>query len=146
MPMPRYVVAKRFVVPWLLQSDLQERARRAAEHARLAGRTDLAEDLEDFAAQLREAKAAARGAPPTSANGSAEVAETEIAPHSDCHSSLGPLTAQAAADLLGVSARWVRELIEAGTLGGSKVAGRWMVDRESVEQELLARSKHGDTG
>lgn len=130
---PRYVVARRYAVPWLLQLGLQGQARRAADHARLAGRSDVADDLDEFAAQLRDTRA------PISVIGNAETTETETGRQLERPSSLGIPTATAAG-LLGVTARQVINYLEAGTLSGTKVGGRWMVDRRSVEEYKQLRS------
>jgi excisionase family DNA binding protein len=45
------------------------------------------------------------------------------------------LTTRQAAELLGVSPRWVRQLLDSGVLTGRLVGRVWVVDRSSVEQE-----------
>jgi|GEM_PF-1492586 len=44
------------------------------------------------------------------------------------------VTPEIAAGRLGCSERWIRHLLSDGRLPGAKVAGRWMVDAESLEK------------
>lgn len=131
--LPTYVVAPRYAAVWLLRSGVQSQVRSAAEHARLAGRPDVASDLEELAAQLR---ALGRG---ISDVGNAEMVEPETESEWDRPPSLGLPVADAAA-LLKVSDRRVTQWLTDGTLSGVKESGRWVVDRESVDALIVARS------
>ncbi len=131
--LPTYVVARRYAAVWLQRSGMQSQVRRAAEQARLAGRPDVASDLEELAAQLREL---GRG---ISDVGNAELVEPEIESEWNRPPSLGLPVADAAA-LLGVSDRRVTQWLTDGTLSGVKESGRWVVDRESVDALIVARS------
>lgn len=129
-----YLVAERYAVVWLMRRVPVSEVRRAAEQARLAGRPDVAADLEKYAAQLRRMTGS------ISANENAETVPAEIATGSERPTSLGPLTADAAAGRLGVSASRVRQWLRDGTLSGSQSGGRWTVDRRSVEDLKRMRS------
>ncbi|BCW62471.1 hypothetical protein StoSoilB22_14440 [Arthrobacter sp. StoSoilB22] len=51
-----------------------------------------------------------------------------------------PLSAVEAAALLGCTERRVRQLLAAERITGSRVAGRWLVDGDSVDDYLIAKS------
>ena len=53
-------------------------------------------------------------------------------------SGCGLLSSCEAAGLLGCSARTVRRL--APRLGGERIAGRWMIDREALEEHVAGRN------
>jgi hypothetical protein len=53
------------------------------------------------------------------------------------------ITVSKAAEILDVSERRVRNLLERGALGGDKVAGRWLVEPESVHSYGYRRSIAG---
>lgn len=62
-----------------------------------------------------------------SADGSAEVLFAEVPAKSQ------EIDTKSAADLLGVSTRWVRQLASEGALQGRQVGSSWLLDRSSVE-------------
>lgn len=49
------------------------------------------------------------------------------------------ISALDAARILGCSERWVRQLLAADRIAGRLVAGRWLVDAESLEDYVLAK-------
>ncbi|MFC4535687.1 helix-turn-helix domain-containing protein [Sphaerisporangium dianthi] len=69
----------------------------------------------------------------TSATGSPDAAQPEVAPSSTW------LTTTQAGDLLGMTDRGVRDAIEGGRLPAENVAGRWRISREDVEHYRARR-------
>lgn len=70
----------------------------------------------------------------TSARGTAEVPQTPVLEESSVD---GPwVGTEQVADMLSLSSRQVRNLIEHGSLVGRKTAGRWLVHRPSVTDYL----------
>lgn len=134
MDAPDYVVASGHAIRYLRRRPgLLAELRSAAETARLAGRPDVAGDLEAFAAQLRESG-------PVSGTGNAETVAPEIGTESDHPVISSGMSVPAAAGVLGVSDRRVTQWLADGTLSGRKERGRWLVDRQSVEQLRDLRS------
>lgn len=87
----------------------------------------LCEPLEDGLAALdlagREWAASARGG---------AAALDAALPVSSNHEQRETISSEEAGDMLGLSPRRVRELAAAGSLYGSRVAGRWTFDRGAV--------------
>lgn len=69
----------------------------------------------------------------TTATGSDQAPQPEADPHSEW------LSTSEAADLLGVTDRRVRQEITGGRLVARRVAGRWRISREDVEQYRATR-------
>lgn len=134
------VVLRPLAAAWFAQHPtVIQQLRKASIQQRSLGRLDLAEQLEEASEQLRWVREW-RSFCPASANGSAEVAEAEVEPPLERHS----LDTTEVAERLKRSKRWVRMLIENGVenggLSATKVGGRWLVDRESVDLYELSRS------
>lgn len=107
----------------------------AVRHFREIGRPDVADAIDRCMAEIREAAQQWREARRASADGSAEVAPAETAPRSE--SVL--LHTTAAAGLLGVTPRRVRQLLGDGSLAGNQTAGRWLVPREAIDEYINRR-------
>jgi excisionase family DNA binding protein len=42
------------------------------------------------------------------------------------------ITAKQAAEILGVSDRWIRYMLEKGEISGQRLSGQWAISRQSV--------------
>lgn len=126
---------------WLVRRpEIDTQAADAVRYYLSIGRPELARAISAAMAQLRECSRAWLDEQETAAPsvaGSAETAEPETAPRSD---RVLLLTPAAAAQLLNVTSRRVRQLLVDGSLAGTRMAGRWLVDRESVEEFQTRRS------
>lgn len=140
---PRMASVAPYAASWLLEQLAQRGTTRASVRAHgawLRGLPQpyaarLAADLEGSWAQLEasaldhQERMRARQLGRASADGSAEVVETEMGAGSVMS---GEMTTQEAADMLGIGARRVGQLLAAGELQGRKVGGAWRVDRDTV--------------
>lgn len=132
---PRFAVLPPHAAVWLL-ANLRRAGvdggtvRAGAMSRRLAGRTDLADELEGAWRQLL----ASAGSVATSVCGSAEVVEAEVA-----RSLSQEVTTTEAADMLACTNRWVRQLITDGRVTARKAGSTWLLDRGQVEALRDAR-------
>ena len=142
-PAPRFAVLPPYVAQFVL-SRLEragftgEAFRSHAAFLRSSGRPDLAAFVELGHAQLRASAAQHRAAlaDPISVDGSAE---TEIGAVGAGSGASEWMTTQEAAEMLGVGARRVGQLLSRGALSGRKVGRSWVVERGSVVDLLEAR-------
>lgn len=129
-----HVSLRPLAAAWMAQHpQIRRELRQAAERQRLAGRRALAEQLEEAAEQLRHALISRR----SSADGNAEEVDTEIEPGLEVSSSWDSTRV---AGMLGVTESRVRQLVRSEVLSATRVAGRWAIDRQSVDEYLLSRS------
>lgn len=137
-PVPVPHVSLRPLAAWWFARRVGTRElREHALHARTHGRPDLAEQLEEASAQLRAVEAASASSA-TSDFRSAEADQSEVESELETSSSLG--TRQVAALLDNCSTRWVTQLIKDKKLKATWQSGRWMVDRDAVDEYLNLRS------
>ena len=54
------------------------------------------------------------------------------------------ISTKQAAQRLGVSGQRVRQLLEAGKLGGTHVSGVWIVDEQSVDDRIAMMSREAE--
>lgn len=135
VPVP-HVSLRPLAAWWFARRVSTRELREHALHARSHGRPDLAEQLEEASAQLRAVELCARAR--TSGIGTAEVVVAEVDSNSERPSSLD--TSRVAGLLGNCSTRWVTELIAREELRATRQSGRWMVDRDSVDEYLIRRS------
>lgn len=107
-------------------------------HFRATGQPDVAAALVALHGDLREAARqyiASRDGDPAATDSGSPVAASAA----DAGTFNQAVDCQAAAAELGVSDRYVRQLLAEGTLAGRKVGGRWLADAEDVTR--LARDR-----
>lgn len=126
----------------LIAHQLGESLERSIRAHQAAGRLELARDLAVTLADLREAAAQHRDATGT---GSAEAAQPAESTPSDVPASSGGfltgVDVRAAALVLSVSPRRVRQLLTSGALVGDQDrTGRWSVDADDLHRLEAERS------
>jgi len=118
-------------------------------HLRSTGQGAAAEQVAYGIGQLREAARQweqRNRDDGVSVDGSAEAAVAEIAPRSGMRhgdSSAAVVSTGAAAGMLDVSERRVRQLLAGGLLAGQRIGRQWLVERDSVEAYKADRGLTG---
>lgn len=92
--------------------------------------------LQHLAESLRKVTNASQ----TQVNASSNASDSWLAPDWGNHEGYGTCTPAQAAEILGCTAANVRDLAERGTIAGTKIGGRWQLDRHTVQ--ALADSRY----
>lgn len=139
-PLGAHVTGYAAVWAWNILGD---KATDSIRHHLATGRPDIAQQIADAAAELREAARQhleAGDLPPVSGRGNAEAeilpapAVSEL-PGSGFSGFQGEVDVRAAALVLSVSPRRVRQLLEVGDLSGRQDGtGRWSVDHDDLHR------------
>ena len=117
---------------WVLRR-VEGAAPDAIRYFQSIGRRDVAASIADAVEELLEANRQweMQRTDGASAGGNAETSPAEATPESEVPA-VG-LGTSAAAGLLGVTERRVRQLLDGGLLVGRKSGRQWLVERDSIE-------------
>lgn len=133
---PRFAVVSPYAAAWIERTlshygVTSATIRAEAKWCRTAGQPAIAAELEGAWRQIRAAAQDHRDrlAAPTSASGSAEATEPQIG----ASSGREQITTDQAAEMLGITARRVRQMIADDQLTGIRVGRSWTVERLQVE-------------
>ncbi len=122
---------------------LSDHADRSIRHHLAMGRPEIARELGEVMADLREAGRQHLAAA-TSGSGTAEPSWEAVPPGSEAPPSGGShceVDVRAAALVLGVSTRYVRRLLADGELAGAKDrAGHWSIEPGDLDRLVADRS------
>jgi len=141
---------------WILRRIDPSKVSDAVRFFRTTGRDDVADDLLTAWRELEAAAATWPSSVATSADGSAETTESphpagsEVVavdePPQDSSLAVELVEPAAAAAVLSVTEARVRQLLRDGSLAGEKIAGRWLIYPDSVEELVLRRLESREVG